>query len=132
MNAETIKQCLVLNFKPLTRFDAMLLLGVLRHTTRIAPKTIVQSHTNRSRFYYRSRRQKMSQRPLSFGDGPLIWVDCEMTGLDPDKDKILEIAVSWSHSYMVLCPDGDRFSSPMGTLSWSMKVSRVGPFQVGN
>ena len=27
--------------------------------------------------------------PLRFADGPLVWVDCEMTGLDPDKDKIL-------------------------------------------
>jgi len=25
--------------------------------------------------------------------GPLVWVDCEMTGLNPEKDKILEIAV---------------------------------------
>jgi oligoribonuclease len=30
---------------------------------------------------------------LAFHDGPLVWVDCEMTGLDPRKDKILEIAV---------------------------------------
>jgi oligoribonuclease len=27
--------------------------------------------------------------PLRFADGPLVWVDCEMTGLDPQKDKIL-------------------------------------------
>ena len=27
--------------------------------------------------------------PLRFKDGPLVWVDCEMTGLDPQKDKIL-------------------------------------------
>jgi oligoribonuclease len=31
--------------------------------------------------------------PLDFNDGPLVWIDCEMTGLDPSKDKILEIAV---------------------------------------
>ena len=30
-----------------------------------------------------------SQRVLRFADGPLVWVDCEMTGLDPQKDKIL-------------------------------------------
>ncbi|KAG6902371.1 hypothetical protein C0995_000933 [Termitomyces sp. Mi166 len=35
----------------------------------------------------------MAGKPLSFYDGPLVWVDCEMTGLDPRKDKILEIAV---------------------------------------
>jgi DNA polymerase III epsilon subunit-like protein len=30
---------------------------------------------------------------LTYEDGPLVWVDCEMTGLNPKKDKILEIAV---------------------------------------
>lgn len=33
------------------------------------------------------------QKPLDFYAGPLVWIDCEMTGLDPRKDKILEIAV---------------------------------------
>ncbi|CAA7258998.1 unnamed protein product [Cyclocybe aegerita] len=32
-------------------------------------------------------------KPLEFLDGPLVWIDCEMTGLDPRKDRILEIAV---------------------------------------
>ncbi|PSR81591.1 ribonuclease H-like domain-containing protein [Coniella lustricola] len=27
----------------------------------------------------------------SAGVAPLVWIDCEMTGLDPDKDAILEI-----------------------------------------
>jgi oligoribonuclease len=31
--------------------------------------------------------------PLDPNDGPLVWIDCEMTGLDPRKDKIIEIAV---------------------------------------
>jgi DNA polymerase III epsilon subunit-like protein len=35
----------------------------------------------------------MSTKPLDYAAGPLVWVDCEMTGLDPRKDKILEIAV---------------------------------------
>ncbi|KAF7321594.1 Exonuclease domain-containing protein [Mycena kentingensis (nom. inval.)] len=35
----------------------------------------------------------MSTRPLSYADGPIVWIDCEMTGLNVDKDKILEIAV---------------------------------------
>ena len=34
------------------------------------------------------------QKPLDYSSGPLVWIDCEMTGLDPTKDKILEIAVS--------------------------------------
>ena len=32
-------------------------------------------------------------KPLEFADGPLVWIDCEMTGLDPQRDRILEIAV---------------------------------------
>ncbi|WVQ99590.1 hypothetical protein IAU59_006726 [Kwoniella sp. CBS 9459] len=31
--------------------------------------------------------------PLTYDDGPLVWVDCEMTGLDFLNDKIIEIAV---------------------------------------
>ncbi|KAF7362201.1 Exonuclease domain-containing protein [Mycena venus] len=38
-------------------------------------------------------------------DGPLIWIDCEMTGLDPDKDKILEIAVLITNGNLDLVPD---------------------------
>lgn len=31
---------------------------------------------------------------LNFHTGPLVWIDCEMTGLDPKRDKLLEVAVS--------------------------------------
>ena len=30
---------------------------------------------------------------LTYHDGPLVWIDCEMTGLDYTNDRILEIAV---------------------------------------
>lgn len=33
------------------------------------------------------------QAPLDRAAGPLVWIDCEMTGLDHKKDKIIEIAV---------------------------------------
>jgi DNA polymerase III epsilon subunit-like protein len=33
-------------------------------------------------------------KPLDFKAGPMVWIDLEMTGLVPSKDKILEIAVS--------------------------------------
>ena len=39
----------------------------------------------------------MEVKPLDFAAGPLVWIDCEMTGLDPRKDKILEIAVRNSY-----------------------------------
>ena len=33
-----------------------------------------------------------SQSPQGVS-GPLVWIDCEMTGLNPKKDRLLEIAV---------------------------------------
>lgn len=42
---------------------------------------------------FRPLKYSMSVRPLDFYAGPLVWIDCEMTGLNPRKNKILEIAV---------------------------------------
>jgi DNA polymerase III epsilon subunit-like protein len=38
-----------------------------------------------------SRQEPM--RPLTAEDGPMVWIDCEMTGLDPRTNRIMEIAV---------------------------------------
>ncbi|KAJ7502936.1 oligoribonuclease [Mycena galericulata] len=51
----------------------------------------------------------MDPKPLSYGDGPMVWVDCEMTGLDPDKDKILEIAVLITNGNLDLVDEGIEF-----------------------
>ncbi|QRV94406.1 polyporopepsin [Ceratobasidium sp. AG-Ba] len=32
-------------------------------------------------------------RPLHYEDGPLVWLDLETTGLDPSKNRIIEVAV---------------------------------------
>lgn len=40
-----------------------------------------------------ARKMATPIQPLDFYDGPMVWIDCEMTGLNPRKDKILEIAV---------------------------------------
>ncbi|EGO00686.1 hypothetical protein SERLA73DRAFT_133671 [Serpula lacrymans var. lacrymans S7.3] len=45
-------------------------------------------------------------RPLDFNAGPMVWVDCEMTGLDPRKDKILEIAVLITDGNLELVDEG--------------------------
>lgn len=37
---------------------------------------------------------------------PLIWVDCEMTGLDPDQDVLVEIAVVVTDSELNLLDEG--------------------------
>ncbi|KII95701.1 hypothetical protein PLICRDRAFT_34642 [Plicaturopsis crispa FD-325 SS-3] len=48
-------------------------------------------------------------RPLNFYAGPLVWVDCEMTGLNPRKDKILEIAVLITNGNLELVDEGIEF-----------------------
>lgn len=40
-----------------------------------------------------THQKKNTQPGMDFNDGPLVWIDCEMTGLDYRKDKIIEIAV---------------------------------------
>ncbi|KIK22400.1 hypothetical protein PISMIDRAFT_102689 [Pisolithus microcarpus 441] len=47
--------------------------------------------------------------PLNFQAGPIIWVDCEMTGLNPKTDKLLEIAVLITNGNLELVDDGLQF-----------------------
>ena len=35
----------------------------------------------------------VAPHPLAKSDQNLVWLDCEMTGLDPDTDRLIEIAV---------------------------------------
>ncbi len=37
--------------------------------------------------------QPQAETNLAKSDDNLVWIDCEMTGLDPEKDRLLEIAV---------------------------------------
>ncbi|KAK7057521.1 exonuclease domain-containing protein, partial [Favolaschia claudopus] len=55
------------------------------------------------------RIETMESKPLSYSNGPMVWIDCEMTGLDPDKDKILEIAVLITNGNLDLVDDGVEF-----------------------
>lgn len=43
---------------------------------------------------------------MSFSENNLIWVDLEMTGLNPDKDRILEIAVIITDSELTILAEG--------------------------
>ena len=66
-------------------------------------------------------------RVLDFRDGPLVWVDCEMTGLNPRKDKILEIAV-WCYDQSFgsqLHNLENRSSLPMEISKLSMMASNM-------
>ncbi|TCD64551.1 hypothetical protein EIP91_003908, partial [Steccherinum ochraceum] len=46
---------------------------------------------------------------LDLAAGPLVWIDCEMTGLNPRTDKILEIAVLITNGNLELVDDGIEF-----------------------
>lgn len=66
------------------------------------------------------------QKPLDFNAGPLVWIDCEMTGLNPRKDKILEIAVGRTYrarwdQVNLAASCVTRFWSRTETWNWWMK-----------
>ena len=44
--------------------------------------------------------------PLTKSDNNLIWLDCEMTGLEPDHDRIIEIAVIVTDSHLTQRVEG--------------------------
>jgi len=48
-------------------------------------------------------------KPLHFDDGPLVWIDCEMTGLNPKTDRIIEIAVLITNGDLELVDEGIQF-----------------------
>jgi oligoribonuclease (3'-5' exoribonuclease) len=67
-------------------------------------------------------------RPLTAEDGPMVWIDCEMTGLDPRTNRIMEIAVGNMrevYETVDLMYIFYRSSSPMGTCNLSMKAWNV-------
>uniref|UniRef100_A0A8H7Y5M6 Exonuclease domain-containing protein n=2 Tax=Psilocybe cubensis TaxID=181762 RepID=A0A8H7Y5M6_PSICU len=41
--------------------------------------------------------------------GPLVWIDCEMTGLDYKKDKIIEIAVLITNGNLDIVDEGLQY-----------------------
>ncbi|KAH9036140.1 oligoribonuclease [Lactarius pseudohatsudake] len=49
------------------------------------------------------------QGRLTYYDGPLVWIDCEMTGLDHKTDRILEIAVLITNGNLEIVDDGLEF-----------------------
>ncbi len=52
----------------------------------------------------------MSTPALVFSDQNLIWVDLEMTGLYPDKDRIIEIAVVVTDPHLTVRIQGPVFA----------------------
>ena len=56
--------------------------------------------------------------PLPIADGLLVWIDCEMTGLDPQTDVLLEIAVIITDGNLIPVDEGIEYiiSTPRSIL----------------
>jgi oligoribonuclease len=52
----------------------------------------------------------MTDTPLKKSDNNLIWVDMEMTGLLPDSDRIIEVAVVITDAQLTLRVEGPVFA----------------------
>jgi len=50
--------------------------------------------------------QTLPATPLSKSETNLVWLDCEMTGLDPRRDRIIEIAVIVTDSLLIQRVEG--------------------------
>lgn len=64
---------------------------VLMHT-----RNLLLRHRNIRSLYWSKNSPRIASKmpyrpPLRFEDGPLVWIDCEMTGLDPKKHKIIGV-----------------------------------------
>ena len=51
-----------------------------------------------------------SNNPLSKSDKNLVWLDCEMTGLDPERERIIEIAVIVTSPDLAIRVEGPVFA----------------------
>ena len=52
----------------------------------------------------------MNQTPLAHSDQNLVWIDLEMTGLLPDSDRIIEVAVVVTDAQMAQRIEGPVFA----------------------
>jgi len=62
----------------------------------------------RSNCENRARRKRMTDSTLTANDQNLVWIDLEMTGLSPENDRIIEIAVVVTDAQL-----GNRVEGPV-------------------
>ena len=48
--------------------------------------------------------------PVKASDTPLVWVDMEMTGLDPDHDRVIEVALVITDANLVVIAEAPVFA----------------------
>ncbi|KAF8306727.1 ribonuclease H-like protein [Clavulina sp. PMI_390] len=83
-------------------------------STSLTPSASTMSTTpsasTSTRFSSRGQPSTRKTKPLQWADGPLVWIDCEMTGLNPRKDRLLEIAVLITNGNLdIVDPQGLNF-----------------------
>ena len=52
---------------------------------------------------------------MSANENNLIWIDLEMTGLDPERDRIIEIATLVTDANLNILAEGDRKSTRLNS-----------------
>src|SRR5690554_2634434 len=57
-----------------------------------------------------NHRERMAPHDTAKGDGYLVWIDLEMTGLDTDRDSILEIATVVTDAGLQILAEGPAFA----------------------
>lgn len=55
---------------------------------------------------------------MSADENNLIWIDLEMTGLDPERDRIIEIATLVTDANLNIPLKGQRLRCISPTTSW--------------
>lgn len=69
--------------------------GVLHLSRKVSNFHMVSSSSSSVDRAHNNRNENITTRSiLDYDAGPMVWVDLEMTGLNPKVDKIMEIAVS--------------------------------------
>lgn len=104
------------HFPAYTRYSCFFCCCMLRQLALTRPTLLIRSslfrtqpclaasrtnHQPCTRAYHKQSRNLMSKvtqrKPLKLKDGPMVWIDCEMTGLDPNTEQLLEVAVRRQH-----------------------------------
>jgi hypothetical protein len=78
-------------------------------SVRLIRRPLINPSTFQTRRTYAKMLQMMENpRPLTQQDGPLVWIDCEMTGLNHKEDLLLEIAVIITNGNLQRVHEGRR------------------------
>ena len=62
------------------------------------------------------------KRAKTVKDSNLVWVDCEMTGLDPNKDHLLEIAVIVTDKDLNVLAEGPNLVIHQSDEVWNHEI----------